>query len=161
VNRGRLSRLLRKYSSTGAAGGVLVVDHDDAARALLRAMLEAEGWSVREAENGRKALARMEEERPQLVLLDLLMPEMDGFEFTEQVRQHATLRSVPIVVVTSHDLSREERQRLNGYVETVVQKAGDSPDALLHRVRELLGGFGTPERQMITRTGGERRALPA
>jgi signal transduction histidine kinase/DNA-binding response OmpR family regulator len=160
VNRGRLSRLLRKYSSAGVAGGVLVVDHDDAARALLRAMLETEGWNVREAENGKAALARMEEERPQLVLLDLLMPEMDGFEFTERVRQHDTLRSVPIVVVTSHDLSREERQRLNGYVETVVQKAGDSPDALLHRVRELLGGFGA-ERQMITRTGGERRALPA
>jgi len=106
------------------------------------------------------ALERMEEERPRLVLLDLMMPEMDGFEFTERVRQDEELRSVPIVVVTSHDLSREERQRLNGYVETIVQKAGDSPDALLHRVRELLGGFNA-ERPMITRTGGERRALPA
>jgi CheY-like chemotaxis protein len=160
VNRGRLSRLLRKHSAAGAPGGVLVVDHDGAARSLLRAMLEAEGWEVREAENGRVALARMEEERPRLVLLDLLMPEMDGFEFTEEVRRDAGLRSVPIVVVTSHDLSREERQRLNGYVETIVQKAGDSPDALLHRVRELLGGFGA-ERPMITRSGGERRALPA
>jgi hypothetical protein len=63
-------------------------------------------------------------------------------------------------VVTSHDLSREERQRLNGYVETIVQKAGDAPDALLHRVRELLGGFSA-ERAMIPRTRGERRALPA
>jgi signal transduction histidine kinase/DNA-binding response OmpR family regulator len=160
VNRGRLSRLLRKYSSADFPGGVLVVDHDDAARALLRTMLEAEGWLVREAENGRVALERMEEELPRLVLLDLMMPEMDGFEFTEQVRLHPELRSVPIVVVTSHDLSREERQRLNGYVETIVQKAGDAPDALLHRVRELLGGFNT-ERVMITRTGGERRALPA
>ncbi|HEX8830303.1 MAG TPA: response regulator, partial [Longimicrobium sp.] len=160
VNRGRLSRLLRKYSSADFPGGVLVVDHDDAARALLRTMLEAEGWLVREAENGRVALERMEEELPRLILLDLMMPEMDGFEFTEQVRLHPELRSVPIVVVTSHDLSREERQRLNGYVETIVQKAGDAPDALLHRVRELLGGFNT-ERVMITRTGGERRALPA
>jgi CheY-like chemotaxis protein len=115
---------------------------------------------VREAGNGREALLRMEEERPRLILLDLMMPEMDGFEFTEQVRLHPELRSVPIVVVTSHDLSREERQRLNGYVETIVQKAGDAPDALLHRVRELLGGFSA-ERPMITRTGGERRALPA
>ncbi len=160
VNRGRLARLLRKYSTRDVPGGVLVVDHDDAARALLRTMLEAEGWDVREAGNGRVALERMAEERPRLVLLDLMMPEMDGFELIEQVRQHPELRSVPIVVVTSHELSREERQRLNAYVETVVQTAGDSPDALLHRVRELLSGFGT-ERQMITRTGGERRALPA
>ena len=160
VNRGRLSRLLRKYSAEGVQGGVLVVDHDDAARALLRTMLEAEGWTVREAENGRAALERMEEERPRLILLDLPMPEMDGFEFTEQVRLHPDWRSVPVVVVTSHDLSREERRRLNGYVETIVQKAGDSPDALLHRVCELLGGLGA-ERPLITRTGGERRALPA
>jgi CheY-like chemotaxis protein len=122
-------------------------------------MLEAEGWEVREAENGELALQRMEEELPRLVLLDLMMPEMDGFEFTEQVRLHPELRAVPIVVVTSHDLSREERQRLNGYVETIVQKAGDAPDALLHRVRELLGGFSA-ERPMIPRRG-ERRALPA
>jgi signal transduction histidine kinase/DNA-binding response OmpR family regulator len=160
VNRGRLSRLLRKYSSADEQGGVLVVDHDGAARALLRTMLEAEGWTVREAENGRVALERMEEECPRLILLDLLMPEMDGFEFHEQVRQHPEWRSVPVVVVTSHDLSREERRRLNGYVETIVQKAGDSPDALLHRVSALLGGFGA-ERPLITRTGGERRALPA
>ncbi|HEX8212335.1 MAG TPA: response regulator [Longimicrobium sp.] len=160
VNRGRLSRLLRKHSSADVQGGVLVVDHDDAARALLRTMLEAEGWTVREAENGRVALERMEEERPRLILLDLLMPEMDGFEFHERVRQHPDWRSVPVVVVTSHDLTREERRRLNGYVETIVRKAGDSPDALLHRVCELLGGFGA-ERPLITRTGGERRALPA
>jgi CheY-like chemotaxis protein len=160
VNRGRLSRLLRKYSSAGLQGGVLVVDHDAAARALLRTMLEAEGWTVREAENGRAALERMEEECAGLILLDLPMPEMDGFEFTDRVRQHPEWRSVPVVVVTSHDLSREERRRLNGYVETIVQKAGDSPDALLHRVCELLGGFGA-DRPLITRTGGERRALPA
>jgi signal transduction histidine kinase/DNA-binding response OmpR family regulator len=160
VNRGRLSRLLRKYSAAGVQGGVLVVDNDAAARALLRTMLEAEGWAVREAENGRVALDRLEEECPRLILLDLLMPEMDGFELTERVRQHPEWRSVPIVVITSHDLGREERRRLNGYVETIVQKAGDSPDALLHRVCELLGGFGA-ERPLITRTGGERRALPA
>jgi signal transduction histidine kinase/DNA-binding response OmpR family regulator len=160
VNRGRLSRLLRKYSSADEQGGVLVVDHDGAARSLLRTMLEAEGWTVREAENGRVALERMEEECPRLILLDLMMPEMDGFEFHERVRQHPEWRSVPVVVVTSHDLSREERRRLNGYVETIVQKAGDSPDALLHRVCALLGGLGA-ERPLITRTGGERRALPA
>ncbi|HEY0093287.1 MAG TPA: response regulator, partial [Archangium sp.] len=136
VNRDRLSRLLRKYSCAGGECGVLVVDNDATARHLLRAMLEAEGWVVREAENGRMALEMMELERPRLILLDLMMPEMDGFEFTERLRTHDAWRTIPVIVITSHDLSRDERQRLNGYVETVVQKAGDSRGAILHRVRE-------------------------
>jgi CheY-like chemotaxis protein len=160
VNRGRLSRMLRKYACGGGDCGVLVVDNDAHSRGLLRAMLEAEGWVVREAENGKLALGLMDAERPRLVLLDLMMPEMDGFEFVEEVRRHPEWKTVPVVVVTSHDLTRDERQRLNGYVDTVVQKAGDSRGALLHRVRELIGGPGA-ERAMIPRTGGERRALPA
>jgi len=157
VNRGRLSRLLRKYTCAGESCAVLVVDNDVAARGLMRAMLEAEGWNVSEAANGREALDAMERALPRLILLDLMMPVMDGFEFTERVRRHPEWREVPIVVVTSHDLSRDERQRLNGYVNTVVQKAGDLPEALLHRVRDLLGDSGT-QRAMNMRKGGERRA---
>ncbi|HYH79308.1 MAG TPA: response regulator, partial [Longimicrobium sp.] len=157
VNRSRLSRLLRKYTCAGEDCAVLVVDNDATARGLMRAMLEAEGWNVSEAANGREALDTMALRLPRLILLDLMMPVMDGFEFTERVRRHPEWRDVPIVVVTSHDLSRDERQRLNGYVNTVVQKAGDLPEALLHRVRDLLGDSGT-QRVMNMRKGGERRA---
>jgi signal transduction histidine kinase/DNA-binding response OmpR family regulator len=160
VDRRRLSRLLKKYTCTDGPCAVLVVDNDVATRALMKGMLEAEGWKVTEAANGREALEVMEEARPRLILLDLMMPEMDGFEFTEEVRSRPEWRGVPIVVVTSHDLSNGERQRLNGYVQTIVQKVGDEPQGLLHRVRDLLGDNGA-QRPMITRKGEERRAVPA
>jgi signal transduction histidine kinase/CheY-like chemotaxis protein len=157
VNRGRLSRLIKKYTCAHPPCGVLVVDDDPAARARTRIILEKEGWKVSEAENGVAALACMEEERPVLVLLDLVMPEMDGFEFADRMRRHPEWRSVPIVVVTSRDLNGDERRRLNGYVETILQKDGDSPEALLHQVRDLLSDYGAP-RAMTVRQGGERRA---
>ncbi len=159
VNRGRLSRILKKYTCGNPPCTVLVVDDDEAARARTRIILEKEGWKVSEAGNGRAALERMEQERPVLVLLDLVMPEMDGFEFAGRMRRHAEWRSIPIVVVTSHDLSGEERRRLNGYVETIIQKAGDSPEALLNQVRDLLGDYGAPRTLTVRRE--ERRTAPA
>jgi CheY-like chemotaxis protein len=73
-----------------------------------------------------------------------MMPEMDGFEFADRVRRHPEWRTIPIVVVTAHDLSARERLRLNGYVETILQKAGDSHEELLTQVRDLLGASARP-----------------
>ena len=117
---------------------MLLIDDDPAARAAMRLILEKEGWKVSEAENGRAALGCMERERPSVIVLDLMMPEMDGFEFAAQVRRHPEWRSIPIVVLTARDLSTAERQRLNGFVETIIQNAGDSREALLHQLRDLL-----------------------
>ena len=72
------------------------------------------------------------------------MPEMDGFEFAARVRQHPEWRSIPIVVVTAYDLTAEERRRLNGYVEKILQKDGDSREELLHQVRDLLDDCAAP-----------------
>jgi CheY-like chemotaxis protein len=159
VDRGRLARLLRKYTCLNPPCPVLVVDGDDAARAATRAVLEKRGWKVSEAPNGRAALECMERERPRLILLDLVLPEMDGFEFADRVRRHPEWRSIPMVVVTSRDVSGEERLRLNGYVETVLRKAGDSPEALLQQVSDLLGDYGAP--RALTTRKGDRRAIPA
>jgi PAS domain S-box-containing protein len=138
VDRARLSHILKKYTCPHPPCPVLMVEDDPATRELTRAILEKEGWMVSEAENGRAALACMERERPSLILLDLLMPEMDGFEFADRVRQHPEWRSIPIVVLTAKDLTAEERRRLNGSVETILRKAGDSRTALLNQVRDLV-----------------------
>jgi CheY-like chemotaxis protein len=121
-----------------------MVEDDPATRAMTRRILEKEGWKVTEAENGHRALQCMAQERPSLILLDLMMPEMDGFEFTERVRQYPEWRTIPIVVVTAKDLTAGERRRLNGYVETILHKAGDSREALLTQVRDLLAKCVTP-----------------
>jgi CheY-like chemotaxis protein len=86
----------------------------------------------------------MERERPRLILLDLMMPEMDGFEFAERVRRHPEWRSIPIVVLTAMDFTNDDRQRLNGYVESIIRKSGDSRESLLNQVRDLLDDHRSP-----------------
>ncbi len=136
VDRRRLATVLRRV----AAGGrqVLVVDDDAALRTTLRRALEAEGWSVREAAHGREALLRLDEARPDLVLLDLMMPEMDGFAFLEAARGQEAWRSLPVVVVTARELTAEDRRRLSGSVARVVAKDGRGPEALLAELRQAL-----------------------
>jgi signal transduction histidine kinase/CheY-like chemotaxis protein len=138
VNRRRLSQILKKYTCLRPPCPVLVIDDDASSRSLTRAMLEREGWSVSEAENGLQGLKSMEQERPSLIFLDLMMPEMDGFAFAAEVRRHPEWRSIPIVVVTAQDLTNDDRRRLNGHVETIIRKSGDSRDSLLEQVRDLL-----------------------
>ena len=94
----------------GALGRqVLLVDDDDMMRRGMRSALEQDGWQVSEAENGRVALARLADTRPDIIMLDLVMPEMDGFEFLVEMRSRAEWRDIPVLVVTAKDLTAEER----------------------------------------------------
>jgi CheY-like chemotaxis protein/anti-sigma regulatory factor (Ser/Thr protein kinase) len=144
VNRRRLSQILRRFTCLSPPCPVLVIDDDPAVRALTRSVLEKAGWTVSEAGNGEEALESMERERPRLIFLDLMMPKMDGFEFAVEVRRHPEWRSIPIVVVTSRDLTKEDRRRLNGHVETILAKQTDSREALLEQVRDLLTESNAP-----------------
>lgn len=157
VNRQRLSRILRKHTCPHPPCPVLLVDDDPAARSMTRKVLEKEGWKVCEAENGLAALDCLKNERPHLILLDLMMPVMDGFEFAEQVRLHDEWRSIPIVVLSSRDLTPADRLRLNGHVESVLKKEGGSREGLLLQVRDLLDEWVAPRDMTLVR-GDERRA---
>jgi len=144
VNRRNLSKILQRYSCPSPPCPVLLVEDDVETRTTMRKMLEKRGCRVTEAENGEVGLAVMATERPSLIFLDLLMPVMDGFTFTDRVRAHPDWRSIPIIVVTAHDLTREERRRLNGYVERIVHKAGNSSHELLNQVRDALYDCAAP-----------------
>ena len=117
---------------------VLVVDDDAAVRMLLRRILEAEGYSVVEAENGRAALERMSERAPGAILLDLMMPQMDGFEFLSALHEREAWRQIPVVIVTAKDLTAEDHERLNGSVVRILQKGAYEREDLLAEVRTLL-----------------------
>ncbi len=118
---------------------LILVDDDPDIRESLAGVLEDEGYRVVCLENGKEALDYLESnDAPCLILLDLMMPEMDGFEFAERVRQRVEWRFIPIVVMTAKDLSAKERRRLSGSVETILHKAGDSREALLKQVRDLI-----------------------
>jgi PAS domain S-box-containing protein len=139
IERDRLLRVLHKVGRGRPEAGarrVLVVEDDVATRAALRRAMEREGWDVVEAEHGRAALQRMAERAPDLVLLDLMMPEMNGFEFLEALRERESWRTIPVVVITARELSDDDRRRLNGGVEQVVAKGGRGLDALAAAVRE-------------------------
>ena len=138
VNRRRLTEILKKYTCLRPPCPVLVIDDDAATRSLTRSMLEKEGWAVTEAENGIEALKSMQRERPSLIFLDLMMPGMDGFEFAAEVRLRSEWHSIPIVVITAQDLTSDDRRRLSGNVERVLQKEGHSRQALLDQIRDLL-----------------------
>jgi signal transduction histidine kinase/CheY-like chemotaxis protein len=137
VDRERLAAVLREIVRAGGKD-VLVVDDDDILRRTLLQGLEKDGWSVRVAENGRAGLARLGESVPDAIVLDLVMPEMDGFEFLEELRHRAEWRNIPVVVVTAKDLTEEDHRRLNGEVEGVLQKDAPTRDEMLRTVSVAL-----------------------
>jgi signal transduction histidine kinase/CheY-like chemotaxis protein len=148
VNRRRLSRLLKRYSCPMQPCPVLVVDDDADIRTSMRQMLEKNGCRVIEAKNGEVALATMEEDQPSLIFLDLMMDVMDGFTFAENVRAHKEWRSIPIVVVTSHDLTGAERKRLSGNIDTILHK-GQSTEDLLADVVDALNSRAVPRLAVV------------
>ena len=139
IDREQLRRVLLKYRRSGTGGSILVVEDDPAASELLRRTLEGEGWRVTVARNGREALAQMDREEPAIILLDLMMPEMDGFEFLSEIRSVPRASTVPVVVVTAKELTADERKLLNGHVTTVLQKGNHSRDELLSEIASQLG----------------------
>jgi signal transduction histidine kinase/DNA-binding response OmpR family regulator len=146
IDWNRLAALLRKYRCAQPPCRVLVVEDEADMRDMLCRMLAKAGWVVAEAANGREALARLADDQPQLILLDLLMPEMDGFTFVEILRHQEAWRSIPVVVVTAKDLTPDDRRLLNGYVEQILQKGAYSQEALLYEVRRLVAAYVQPER---------------
>jgi len=138
VDRQRLVTTLQKYRRDLGVGQILIVEDDAVVREILRRTLKKEGWKVTEAKNGRVALERMAEFYPDLILLDLMMPEMDGFQFIDELRQTPAWQSIPIVIVTAKDLVPEERRQIDSYVAGVIQKGTCSGDELLGQVRDLV-----------------------
>jgi CheY-like chemotaxis protein len=107
-------------------------------RASVRRVLEQEKWEVEGASNGRLALERLASSAPDVIVLDLMMPEMDGFEFLAAMRQQPEWRDIPVLVLTAKDLSLEDQKRLNGYVERVMQKNASELHELLHELGRVL-----------------------
>ena len=106
---------------------------------MMRRLLEREGWTVSEAENGRVGLERLSESRPDVILLDLIMPEMDGFQFITEMLKSQELSTIPIVAVTAKDITLEDRQRLAGHVEQILQKGSYARGELVKVIRRLIG----------------------
>jgi len=135
----RLISVLRKYRKTEANQSVLVLEDEPETREMLRRTMEKEEWQVVEAGNGYEGLASLVERVPAVILLDLLMPEMDGFEFIQELRKRPGCREVPVIVLTAKDITEEDRRRLDGQVARILQKGPMSREELIAEVRALAG----------------------
>ena len=135
----RLGAVVRRFAHDAVEDVILVVDDDPMARDMMRRGVEEAGFTVVEAENGLDALQQVAARKPRLILLDLLMPDMDGFEFVAQLRLEPGCRAIPIVVVTAKDLTADDRARLNGGVARILQKGSADRTDLMDEIRRLIG----------------------
>ena len=138
LDREALVRVLARHVRNDGRAQVLVVDDDAKTRDVLRRTLQKAGWKVAEAANGCEALEALERSKPALLLLDLLMPEMDGFEVLERLQGDETWRDVPVIIVTAKDLTREDVDRLNGRVVKVLQKGAYHRRDLVRDIQAMI-----------------------
>jgi PAS domain S-box-containing protein len=138
VEREYLASLLRKYQCPLPPCIALVVDDEEDARSMLKNLLERERWRVLEARNGLEALTRLSGLKPALILLDLMMPEMDGFEFSLVLKRNPEWRDIPVIVLTAKDLTADNRARLNGHVEKVLDKGAYTQAELLAELTRVV-----------------------
>lgn len=138
VDRKLLHKTLSCYYCTEEICPVLLVEDDVEARRIMAHALEKAGWNVSEASNGKEALDMMPDLQPRLILLDLMMPVMDGFGFLAEMRIRPEWQDIPVIVITAKDLSREDRSRLSGCVEEILKKNAYSREQLLKQMREAV-----------------------
>jgi CheY-like chemotaxis protein len=134
----RLHKLLHRYGDGHLDQPVLIVEDNLQTRELLRRNLANKGWKTVEAENGRIALEKLETISPALILLDLMMPEMDGFEFLDVLREDKRWHALPVIVITAREINEEDRKRLTGQVSQILQKGRYAPDDLIKQIRALI-----------------------
>jgi signal transduction histidine kinase/DNA-binding response OmpR family regulator len=133
--------MIQKLSDLRTQTPIMVVEDNAAVREMIVRLLEREGWPSIEAPNGRIALQLLEQHTPSVVLLDLLMPELDGFSVLREMRSNPAWRDIPVVVLTSLDLTAEVRRFLEQQAERVLQKGRYTRDQLLQEVRDSVNEF--------------------
>lgn len=145
VDPAQLRAVIAKYRPQPPDAPVLVVEDDAPTREMLVRTLEAAGWEVATAAEGTAGLAAVAQQRPALILLDLMMPALDGFGFIEALRQQEhSGPPIPIIVLTAADLTTDQRTRLNGAVVRIIQKGKMAPETLLREVRIWMAQAAAP-----------------
>jgi signal transduction histidine kinase/CheY-like chemotaxis protein len=135
VNRHTLAKSLSKLGVRNESDTVLIVEDDQQSRDLAATIVSKLGCQVILANNGVDGLAKVCQQRPDAILLDLCMPEMDGFEFVERLSRDPKTADIPVIVLTAKNLTKEDRERLNGSVERCFQKGALNQQQLLSALK--------------------------
>ncbi len=158
VNPDRLSETLKKLHIDGEPGTVLIIEDDEPSRQLLRRLLSREGWKTVEAENSREGLEKLAGSNPSLILLDLMTPEMDGFEFVSRLQLQEQYRSIPIVVLTAMELTDDQKVLLSNHVAQVAYKASTSWTSLMSELTHIVNKTALTKPNPGTGSGAEGAA---
>ncbi len=135
VDKDQILRVVNRYRCQTRPCPILIVEDDASTRQMMRDMLETDGWQVNEAINGLAGLEALENIQPELIMLDLMMPQMNGFEFLRRLREDERWQSIPVVVVTAMDLTPEAQEELQLSVRQIIQKGSYTQEQLLEEVR--------------------------
>jgi len=146
IDRDKLVDLISKYRAPFRPTRILVVEDDAMQRARIRSWLEPQNWSLIEADNGRVAIDRLGESVPDIILLDLMMPEMDGFELVAEMQKHPAWSKIPVIVVTARELTAEDHARLNSGIEVVLRKEPFNPTTLIESIRQVVAKSRLPRK---------------
>jgi signal transduction histidine kinase/DNA-binding response OmpR family regulator len=140
IDKQALLAVLRKHVSLPPKSGarVLVVDDDTETRYLLSGMLEAEGYTTLLASSGREALDMLSRVSPSAILLDLLMPEMDGFEVLRRIREDRISRDIPVFILTAKDLTEQDLSNLAGQTRALFLKGDAWREALTAQLKRAV-----------------------
>jgi CheY-like chemotaxis protein len=141
IRREQLSEILQKYRKEQPVHSVLVIEDDPVTSDMMKTILDREGWEVETAGNGIAAIEQLTNKLPDLILLDLMMPQMDGFEFIVELRKREPWREIPVIVNTAKELTMEDVIQLNGRVTQIVRKGSDTMEQLLDHIAAVLQGI--------------------
>jgi signal transduction histidine kinase/DNA-binding response OmpR family regulator len=144
VDKERLIKVVDKHIARSARGPILVIEDDPDTLEITCGFLVQAGWSIQAAENSREAIEIIEKSPPMLILLDLMMPEMDGFEVIKKLRYHPQWQLIPIIVITSVELSTSEYAQLSKQVQNIFQKGKYELQDLLNEVNEAVSSSLSP-----------------
>jgi signal transduction histidine kinase/DNA-binding response OmpR family regulator len=144
VDKEKLLKVVDKHLARSARGPILVIEDDPDTLEITCDLLVQAGWSIQAAENSIEAIEIIEKSPPMLILLDLMMPEMDGFEVIKKLRYHPQWQLIPIIVITSVELSTSEYAQMSKQVQNIFQKGKYELQDLLNEVNEVVSSTLVP-----------------
>ncbi len=141
VQKDDLIAAVKKVEGRGSRSSakILVIDDDKSVTDLVEIILEAEGCTVIKAHNGKEGLALAEKEKPDLIILDLVMPEMSGFNVAYQLKHNTATYTIPVMIMTSMEIDEETREQLEGFVVSLMKKSGFTKRDLLNEIAAIEG----------------------
>lgn len=116
---------------------VLIADDDPMVLDILASTLEPEGYSVMKAQGGKRAIELAMEQKPNLLILDLIMPDFSGFDVVQELRQHPETKDIPILIFTGKDITSEDKARLHDHIQAIAYKASFSPEGFIQEIKRL------------------------